>query len=138
MLQPHDALTSADLFHGLPKETIDRIVQAGSTHVTPPGQHVVDEGRADAGMQIVLDGTGDVTVHGIPRPPLRPGDYFGEVSLIDGGPRSATVVAGPEGLTTFRLSALTFAPLLEDPEVLRRLLNMMCVRVRALEAPVSA
>lgn len=138
MLHPHDALTSVDLFRGLPKETIDRIFQAGSTHVTPPGQHVIAEGRADAGMQIVLDGTGDVTVHGEPRPPLKPGDYFGEVSLIDGGPRSATVVSGPDGLTTFRLSALTFAPLLKDPEVLRSLLNVMCTRIRALEDRISA
>jgi hypothetical protein len=56
--------------------------------------------------------------------------------MIDGAPRSATLVAGPNGLTTFRLSALAFSSVMDDPAVSRTLLKALCARIRALEAKV--
>jgi hypothetical protein len=59
--------------------------------------------------------------------------------MIDGAPRSATVVSGPEGLKTFALSSLAFAPMIERPEVARVLLRAMCARIRSMEkAPDSS
>lgn len=79
-------------------------------------------------------GTASVTVHGTCRPSLRPGDYFGEISLIDGKPRSATVVAETP-LTTISLVAWAFQPILDDePEVAKVLLLHMCARLRAAES----
>ena len=98
---------------------------------------MIEQGAASVGLQIVLSGSADVSVNGVARPPLRPGDYLGEISMIDGAPRSATVVAGPEGLTTFRLSALAFAPLMDKPEVACTLLKAPCARVRSLETPTD-
>jgi hypothetical protein len=42
---------------------------------------------------LILDGTASVDVATETRGPLRPGAFFGEMSLLDGGPRSATIVA---------------------------------------------
>jgi CRP/FNR family cyclic AMP-dependent transcriptional regulator len=86
----------------------------------------------------VLEGSAEVTVNGESRPAMGPGDYLGEISMIDGAPRSATVVAGPEGLTTFRLSSLAFAPLMDTPEVSRVLLKALCARIRTLENATTA
>ncbi len=127
------ALARIDLFAGLSETTLADLVQRGTTFTTSPGRRVVEQGANDVGLQVVLDGTADVSVNGVRRPSLILGDYLGEISMIDGAPRSATVVAGPDGLTIFRLSALAFAPMLEDPTVARTLLKALCARIRSLE-----
>jgi len=67
------------------------------------------------------------------------GQGFGEISLIDGEPRSATVRAGAEGLQTFALSAWEFRPLLEEnPTVAVELLKTLSARLRAAEAALDA
>ncbi len=132
--QVRQALAGIDLFAGLSQATLADLVQRGTTFTTAPGQHVVEQGAEQVGLQVVLDGTADVSVNGVRRRSLVPGDYFGEISMIDGAPRSATVVSGSEGLTTFRLSALAFQPMLENPEVSRTLLKALCARIRSLEA----
>lgn len=135
--QARRALAGIDLFANLPGTILDDLVQRGTTFTTQPGQRVVEQGAAQVGLQVVLDGTADVFVDGVTRPPLAVGDYFGEISMIDGSPRSATITSGPQGLTTFRLSALAFAPVMEDPTVARTLLRALCARIRSLEAMMS-
>jgi CRP/FNR family cyclic AMP-dependent transcriptional regulator len=132
--QARRALAEIDLFAGLSENTLNDLVQRGTTFTTNPGHQVVTEGSTDAGLQVILDGTAEITVHGEPRPPLGPGEYFGEISMIDGSPRSATVTSGPEGLTTFVLSSLAFAPMIEKPEVSRVLLKALCARIRAIQS----
>ncbi|MEU4393420.1 cyclic nucleotide-binding domain-containing protein [Kribbella sp. NPDC023855] len=128
-------LAKVDLFAGLSKETLSDLIARGTTLSIKPGAHATEQGSADAGLQVVLEGTAEVTVNGEDRAPLGPGDYFGEISLIDGLPRSATVVAGPEGLTTFALSTLAFAPVVKaNPEVAYELLKALATRVRSLES----
>ena len=135
--QAHKALAGIDLFAGLPDATLSDLIQRGTTFTTGPGRHVVEEGSSDVGLEVVLEGTADVLVNGSPRGSLAPGDYFGEISMIDGLPRSATIVSGPDGLTTFRLSALAFAPLLDNPVVARSLLKALCARLRGLDTETS-
>jgi CRP-like cAMP-binding protein len=128
-------LAKIDLFEGLSPDVLSDLVSRGTTLSKPAGATLVEQGSADAGLQIVLEGSADVSVSGVARPSLSPGDYFGEVSLIDGLPRSATIVAGPDGVTTFALSALSFAPVMrENPDVAQALLKALCARLRSLEA----
>ncbi|MET7279351.1 cyclic nucleotide-binding domain-containing protein [Kribbella sp. NPDC005582] len=128
-------LAKIDLFEGLSKETLSDLIERGTTLQVPAGQSVVEQGANDAGLQVVLEGSAEVSVNGTAREPLTSGDYFGEISLIDGQPRSATVVAGPEGLTTFALSALAFAPVVKgNGEVAQALLKALTARIRGLEA----
>jgi CRP/FNR family transcriptional regulator, cyclic AMP receptor protein len=131
-------LARIDLFEGLPDEVLSDLVDRGTTLITQPGSPVVEQGSSDAGLQVVLAGSAEVSVNGVPRPPLTVGDYFGEISLIDGLPRSASVVTGPDGMRTFALSALAFAPVVrENPKVAQSLLKALCARIRALEANAS-
>jgi CRP/FNR family transcriptional regulator, cyclic AMP receptor protein len=132
--QARKALSRIDLFAGLCEDILEDLVQRGTTFTTNPGHEVVTEGSKDVGLQVILDGSAEITVHGQPRPPLGPGDYFGEISMIDGSPRSASVISGPEGMKTFVLSALAFAPMIERPEVSRVLLKALCARIRSIQA----
>ena len=75
-----------------------------------------------------------MTVGGNTRPDLGPGDYFGEISMIDGKPRSATVHA-TSPVTTISLASWAFHPILDEhPEVTKELLKVMCARLRAAES----
>ena len=65
---------------------------------------------------------------------LGPGDYFGEISLIDGKPRSATVTAAGS-LTTLAVPHLAFSEMLdENPAAARDVLIQLCARLREAEA----
>ena len=65
---------------------------------------------------------------------LHPGDYFGEISLIDGGPRSATVQADVP-MRTLSIASWEFKPLLEEhPAIARHMLVELCRKLRGAEA----
>jgi CRP-like cAMP-binding protein len=64
---------------------------------------------------------------------LREGDYFGEIALIDGGPRSATVIALDE-LRTLEVTKAAFLEFLDrEPRAARRIMAALAKRVRSLE-----
>jgi CRP/FNR family cyclic AMP-dependent transcriptional regulator len=138
-------LSEVDLFSGLPDKVIKRIAAEGRTVTFDAGTPVTEEGSSVKGwasfspngvcFYVILDGSADVEVHGEHRIALTQGQYFGETSLIDGQPRSATVVAGPDGMRAFALSAFDFAPILqENPPVALALLKVLASRLRAAEA----
>lgn len=127
-------LASVEFFSGLSeakrREIAGHIVEMKHS----PGRLLTEQGAQGAGFHLILDGTAEVEIAGEVRATLKEGDSFGEISLIDGQPRSATVKAGEGGLTTAALSPLTFEPLLSDPEVSRALLKVLTARLRAAEA----
>jgi len=86
---------------------------------------------------LILDGTASVDVATEKRGPLRPGAFFGEMSLLDGGPRSATIVAE----TPVRLLVISrrdFSLLLKEvPGLTQSLLVTLSRRVRQAEESVE-
>lgn len=131
-----DVLARIDLFHGLSSRHLGKIAKLGQDVSHQPGQPVATEGRGGYAFHVIIDGQADVTVGGAHRRTLTRGDYFGEISLIDGKPRSATVTAsGEQPLRTFAIESASFRHLLEtEPTVALPLLMKLCERVRALEA----
>jgi CRP-like cAMP-binding protein len=99
-----------------------------------PGDTIAVEGeRRDMRLFVISDGTASVTVGGIKRRTLGPGDAFGEVALIDGGERSATVVADTD-LRCYGITPWVFRPLVEEqPEMAWKLLEGLATLVRSAE-----
>jgi CRP/FNR family transcriptional regulator, cyclic AMP receptor protein len=69
---------------------------------------------------------------------LRPGDFFGEMALIDGGPRSATIIAATQ-VRLMMLQRQTFLKALkQNPQIGLAIMETLAERVRRLERAVSA
>lgn len=129
-----ESLHEVDIFDDLPDEVLEDLVSHGSTRRAAAGQLLAEQGHAEAGLQVVLEGRAIVKVNGVDVGAMRPGQYFGEMSLIDGKPRSATVVSGPEGVQTFAISPISFSSLMDKhPEIARCLLKVLVARIRRIE-----
>ena len=124
------AFGDTDLFGPLKKRALRQIASAARIAVHNPGQEVTAEGDGGVAFHLVLEGTGNVSVKGKSLGKIGPGDYFGEIALIDGKPRTATVTATTE-LRTAGLSAWHFRPLLHEiPGLAESLLMVLCERIR--------
>lgn len=134
-----EMLAEVDLFRGLQPKMLRRIADSGKIVDFAPGHEVTTSGSHGVAFHLVTAGEAEVEVGGQPRATLHRGQAFGEISLIDGEPRSATVRAGAEGLQTFAISAWEFRPLLEEnPTVAVALLKTLATRLRAAEAALDA
>lgn len=127
-------LSNIDLFASLDHETISWLAESGVTIRTRPGASIIRQGDLDTGLRAILSGSASVRIDGNDRGIIGPGDCVGEVSLIDNQPPSASLAAGPDGATTFALSATAFESLLDrDPQITRTLLKNLCAQLRRAE-----
>jgi CRP-like cAMP-binding protein len=126
------------LFAGFPKKDLQKLAKRLTARRFPEGHSVTVQGESGIGFFIIEEGTATVEVEGEVVRTLGPGDYFGEVALIDSGPRSATVTATSD-LRCRGLTAWEFRPFVtEHPEVAWELLQYLVERLRQAEARAEA
>ena len=126
-------LAKVPLFEGLTKRELQQIVALAKELEFDAGHEVFAEGDSGGRFYLIVDGKAAVTVGGQTRAVLGAGDYFGEISLIDDSPRSATVTAETP-LRTLTLASFNFRALLdEQPVITRKLLVGVCRRFREVE-----
>ena len=131
------ALERVPLFAGLGKRHLRKIAGASTVAHVPAGQHIVREGFSAEAFYIVLEGEAVVTgTPAISR--LGAGDFCGELGLLDGSPRSASVMAETD-VVAVRLPRKEFLDLVDHrPEIARALLADLATRVRRLETELRA
>jgi CRP/FNR family cyclic AMP-dependent transcriptional regulator len=101
------------------------------------GDEITREGESGIGFFVIEDGNATVSVGGDIVRTLGPGEHFGEIALIDSGPRSATIVATTD-LRCRGMSAWEFRPFVEEhPEVAWALLETLVSRLREAQEPAS-
>jgi CRP/FNR family transcriptional regulator, cyclic AMP receptor protein len=111
-------LGSVQLFSGLSEDDLDLIAALGRPVEVAPGDVVMRQGDRSDTCYVVLDGTAGVCVDGVRVRTAEPGESIGEMGMLDGSPRSASVVAdGPMRLLAFGADA--FRSLLEALPVVR-------------------
>lgn len=86
------ALSTVPLFDALSRRRLRRLAGEADVVELGPGRPIVEEGQAGEAMFVVLSGTARVVRGGKKVASLIPGDFFGELSALDGGPRTASVV----------------------------------------------
>ncbi|HKG43968.1 MAG TPA: cyclic nucleotide-binding domain-containing protein [Gaiellaceae bacterium] len=131
---PLELLQRVPLFADFERRELERLARSFKQRTFAEGSTVADEGRTGAGFFVIESGEASVSVHGSDRAKLGPGDYFGEIALIDDGARSATVTADSE-LRCYGLTSWEFRPLVEgNASIAWKLLETMAKRLRAAQS----
>jgi len=129
-----DSLREVPLFADLPPRDLRRLADSMQELSFAAGKEVVSEGKGGVGFFVILDGAARVTQRGEDRGLLTAGDYFGEMALIDGNDRMASVHAESE-LRCAAMTPWTFRPFVRDhPDVAWALLTALVKRLRETQA----
>ena len=113
MAAPVELLKHVPLFHGLSEKELKSLANNFTERTFSEGQELTHEGSGGVGFFVLESGEARVTVDGQERRTLGPGDYFGEIALLDDGARSATVTAVSD-LRCYGLTSWEFRPLVVD------------------------
>jgi CRP-like cAMP-binding protein len=130
-------LSEVSLFSGASKKELGEIASAVKVVDHAAGDVIAREGERGLGFFLLADGTADVTIGGQRKATLKRGDFFGEISLLDEGPRSATVTAATP-LTLLGLTAWAFKDLVErHASIGLKMLEAVAARVRSATGDAS-
>ena len=131
-------LGKVPLFAGLSTKELDAIVRAGKEVDHREGHVIAREGDRGVGFFLVLDGEAKVSRGGKGLAKLKAGDFFGEISLLDRGPRTATVTA-TSPIKLLGVTAWVFRGLLtEYPSIAMKLLEVVAGRLRQVTKAQAA
>jgi CRP/FNR family transcriptional regulator/CRP/FNR family cyclic AMP-dependent transcriptional regulator len=131
-------LQRVPLFSGFNEDELRRVAELSRIGETPAGTVVTQIGEPGDSFFILIDGAVTVRTPVGAGSELHPGDFFGEMSLLDGEPRSATIVATTD-LRLLIVDRSHFWRLLDEtPDLVRRILTILSRRVRRLEQTVHA
>jgi CRP-like cAMP-binding protein len=129
-------LQRVPLFSGFSESELRRVAELSQIVEVPAGTTVTQMGEPGDSFVVIIDGTVAVRTAVGPGSHLQPGDFFGEMSLLDGEPRSATIVATTD-LRLLTVDRSHFWRLLDEtPDLIRRILTILSRRVRRLEQTV--
>lgn len=132
-----EVLAGVPLFAGLSKRQLQEIARGCASRRWPSDCIVVPEGTKAEVCYIIVEGTVDVRRHGRTIAQLGPGEFFGEIGLLDPGPRSATVTTTTE-MTSVELTRRNFLAVAGDkPAILLRMLEALAKRLRETTATLS-
>jgi CRP-like cAMP-binding protein len=109
---PADLLQRVPIFSDLDRKELERIAASMKERTFKAGDKVTEEGQSGIGFFVIADGEAKVTVGGDERRRLGPGDYFGEVALLNETARTATITAETD-LHCYGLTSWEFRPLVE-------------------------
>jgi CRP/FNR family transcriptional regulator, cyclic AMP receptor protein len=123
-------LRRVQMFRGLDDEDLQRIADASRFRESQPNEVLARRGEIGQEMYVIVDGTARVEADDKILTRLGPGDFFGEISLLDGKPRTATVITETPS-TLLTISHAAFDSLLDTvPQLAKKLLKNLCVTLR--------
>ena len=128
-----DHLRKVSLFSACSQKDLEKIAKAGDEVIMPAGSLIVDQGQTGREAFVVLEGSVMVKRNGKKVASLGPGTVVGELSLLDHGPRTATVICESD-CTLLLLSQRHFMAVLDDvPSMAHKLLASLAGRIRDLD-----
>jgi CRP/FNR family cyclic AMP-dependent transcriptional regulator len=126
-----NVLAGLPLFARISRRRLRKIASLAQVQEFSPGAIVVETGQPSNAFYLILGGRAKVV--GKSGRTLGIGDYFGEMGLIDGAPRSATIAADGE-LQVMKLPRRPFLKLLnQEPQIATAMMAELAARIRALE-----
>jgi CRP-like cAMP-binding protein len=125
-----DVLARVPLFADVPARHVRKIAALGSAARFDAKTQIIKRGEPGDAFYVMLVGRAEVRRRGRPSVEIGPGAYFGEMALIDGAPRSATVVAKSETVCLMLAHKQFDKVLKSEPAVARALLRTLAARLR--------
>jgi CRP-like cAMP-binding protein len=127
-----DLLRAVPLFSHCSRKELQFLASRTDEVDVAPGVKLIEEGKRVDTFYLILEGEVEVDVAGSPRAVLAAGDFFGEISMLDGGPAIATVVVKkPAKLAV--MSRSQFADAIQaNQSLLLPVLSAVAARFRAL------
>jgi CRP/FNR family transcriptional regulator, cyclic AMP receptor protein len=126
---PIEALRRVTLFEDLDEAQLQSIADSMNEANVPAGAVVTAEGGPGDGFFVIERGEAEVTIEGTPRATMSAGDYFGEIALLLGSNRTATVTATTD-LRCWALTPWDFRTLVEgDPSIAWKVMQSMAARL---------
>ena len=134
---PIEALRRVPLFADLSQRETRQIARLFKERNFSAGDPIIKEGSGGAAFFVIQSGEADVIIRGKKRGSLKPGEFFGEIALIDDGPRMATIMASTD-MVCYGLTYWDFRPVVEANGVIGwKLLQQMAKMLRATRQDVS-
>ena len=131
-------ISKVPLFASCSKRELETIANAVKEVSHRKGTVIAREGEPGVGLFMISEGEAMVTVGGSKKGKLGPGDFFGEIALLDGGPRTATVTAARD-VKLFGLTEWMFRGLIaEHPSIALKTLETVAGRLRSLTKAATA
>jgi CRP-like cAMP-binding protein len=125
-----DMLKKVPLFSELDNRELEQIAASMRERSVAAGEVVLEQGAGAAGFFVIGTGQGDVTVDGDKVSSVGPGDYFGEIALLTGSDRTATVTARTD-MVCYGMTPWEFKPLVESNSAIAwKLLTAMAQKLR--------
>jgi len=132
-----EMLQKTPLWSGLTKQDLKLIAKLSQERKFESGHAIVTKGEAGIGFYLILEGAVEVRSDGKTLSKLGPGQFFGEMSIIDNQPRSADVVA-TEASRVLILSAWSFKTLISDnPKIALKMMQEFVRRLRTTDKSLS-
>lgn len=129
-----DHLASVPLFASCSKRDLQRIAKASNEITIEEGQQLVDQGDLGKEAFVILEGSAAVRRNGRKFATLGPGDTVGELSLLDKGPRTASVTADTP-IKALVLTSREFTGLLDEiPGLSHKVMAGLASRIRELDS----
>jgi len=130
-------LEKSSLWSGIGRQDFKAIVRVAKQQEFESGDTIVRKGEEGAGFYLILDGAVEIRSNGNTLSRLGPGQFFGEMSVVDAQPRSADVVA-VEPSRVLLLSAWSFKSLVsERPMIAVKMLQEFVRRLRNTDRALS-
>jgi CRP/FNR family transcriptional regulator, cyclic AMP receptor protein len=134
---PTDLLRQVPLFADLSDRELKRLAPSFKESKFEAGDTIATEGKSGVGFFVIAEGEVTYSIRGEDVGTGGPGEYFGEIALIDDGPRSATVTAATD-VTAYGLTSWEFRPLVEENAAIAwELLQALAKRLREAQRPES-
>jgi CRP-like cAMP-binding protein len=131
-----DLLHRIPLFSSFDHRRLERLGMLADEVDVPAGKVLMRQGETGTDMMVVASGSVSVERDGNRLNTLGPGDFFGEIALVDGGARTATVTA-EEPTRLLVITHRDFHSMMDEfPEVADQVMNALANRVRRLEPDV--
>jgi CRP-like cAMP-binding protein len=128
-----DSLAKVQLFSSMSKRDLQKVAKASDEVAVPEGKVLVEQESRGREAFVIVKGEATVKRNGRKVATFGPGDHFGELALLDGGPRTATVIASTP-MTVLVIGQREFAGVLDEvPGLAHKVMASLAATIRQLD-----